>query len=90
MDKNDKDMLDAELKELRTIQDIKNLEGVKTLTDDSRRIIVNTVNLLATSYFEKSDQEIRALCATLAANLAFYQRITGIDAEIDAIEKAME
>lgn len=90
MDKGDKQMLEAELKSLRTIKDVKDLEGVQTLTKELKEIVVTTVGTLASGYFTKNDTELRALCATLLANLTLYQRITGIDNQIEAIEKALE
>lgn len=82
-------MMDGELKSLKSIQDIKDLEGVQALTKDLKGIVVTTVGTLASGYFDKTEVELRALCATLLANLTLYQRITGVDEQIHAIEKAM-
>ena len=89
MDKAEKEMFEGELKSLKTIEDIAHLEGVQTLTNDLKAIIVTTVGSLASGYFDKTEVELRALCATLLANLTLYQKITGVSEQIHAIEKAM-
>jgi hypothetical protein len=90
MDSQDKEMLNSELKNLKTLQDVAHLEGVQVLVADTKAVVVATLTTLAGSYFDKSEQELRSLCATLRANLEIYQKITGIDNQIEAIEKALE
>lgn len=90
MQKEDKEMLDTELKSLKTLQDVAHLEGVQVLVADTKAVVVATLTTLAGSYFDKTEQELRSLCATLRANLEIYQKITGIDNQIEAIEKALE
>ena len=90
MTEDEKKMLDTELKNLRTMKDIAHFEGVQMLVKDAKAVVVNTVEILGSGLFDRTDREIRDLCATLKANLEIYQKITGIDSQIEAIEKAME
>lgn len=82
----DKELLKAELDKLKALQAISHLEGVKYLVDKSRDSIMACVNILSSQYAEKSEQELRSLCATLRANLEIYQLITGANKEVEAIE----
>lgn len=90
MDKEDKAILDEEIKNLRDLRDAGEIEGVKLLVADTRAKVLNSVAILAASYFDLDEQKLKATCATLAANLDIYQKITGAATELEALEKAME
>lgn len=88
--KMEKDQIKSELNKLKSLQDVSHLEGVQLLVERSRRIIINSVDALASSYTDKSEQELRVICATLKANLEIYQLMTGLDSQIEAIEEALK
>lgn len=89
LDPAEKEMLESELKKQKALQSVAHLEGVKLLTEEVRAKVFNCVELLSNSYFDKSEHELRALCATLRANLDLYQTIKGSKKSIDAIESVL-
>lgn len=84
------EVLKEELKKFIALRDVSHLEGVKLLIDDSKVKVVNCVELLANTYAEKSEQELRSICATLKANLDIYQKMTGLSETIENIEEALK
>ncbi len=90
MDKDEKEILGEELKQLKALQSVAHLEGVKMLIDSSKNTVMSCIETLSTQYFEKGEQELRALCATLKANLELYQSMTGLDEKIKAIEEVLK
>ncbi len=84
------DVLKESLKKLQALHAVSELEGVQILVQHTKSAVATIVLTLAGSYFEKSEQELRALCATLKANLELYQLITGCEDEIKAIESALQ
>lgn len=90
MDKNEKEMIEGEVKKLHALKDVADLDGVKELVFESKSIVLATLEQLSTKYVELQDIELRSLCATLTANLEIYQRLTGLDDKIAALEKVLE
>ncbi len=84
------DVLKESLKKLQALHAVSELEGVQILVQHTKSAVATIVLTLAGSYFEKSEQELRALCATLKANLELYQLITGCEDEIKSIESALQ
>lgn len=83
-------MIEGEIKKQRALKDVAELDGVKGLVSESKAIIVTTIEQLSGRYFDLSDVELRSLCATLRANLELYQKLTGLDDKIAALEKVLE
>lgn len=90
MTSEEKDVLREELKTFVALRDVAHLEGVKLLIEDSKVKVINCVEILANNYSEKSEQEIRSVCATLKANLDIYQKMTGLSEQIENIEEALK
>lgn len=79
-------MVKESLKHLSALRDIEHLEGVRLLRKSVRDVVVSCVDQLSRGYTNKSEQELRALCATLRANVELYDQITGNTERIKALE----
>lgn len=85
----EKETLKKELETLKSLRDIANLPAVKLLILSSKDKVMNTVSLLANTYTDKSEIEVKSLCATLKANLDIYQLMTGVQNQIESIEEVL-
>jgi hypothetical protein len=86
----DKTAIEQELVKLKALQDVVHLEGVQLLINHAKNAVMNCIGILSSQYFEKSEQELRSLCATLKANLEIYQLMTGLKDEIEVLDSALK
>jgi predicted MPP superfamily phosphohydrolase len=85
-----KEQINEEYRKLKALQAVSNLEGVQFLVKQTKDICKNSIDLLANTYAEKSESELKAICATLKANLNIYQIITGVEKEIEALDEILK
>jgi hypothetical protein len=89
IENEDKQMLEDELVRLNHIKDVKDMEGGKAILALTGDAIVATVGLLSSTYIDAPEAQIRALCATLKANLELYQTLSGCESQIESIQKVV-
>lgn len=63
--------------------------GGQVLLDVTRETVMATVHLLSSQYADKTEQEIRSLCATLRANLEIYNLLSKAESEMEALEEIL-
>lgn len=77
------------MKKATDLAGVVHLAGVRQLKDHVAGNVIAATEALARHHGSKTEAEVRALCATLAANLDLYQLITGVKKKKKAIEQAL-
>lgn len=79
-----------ELEKLENIKAFSETDGGTYVRDTAKEVVLNTVQILSSSYQDKTHTELISLCAKLSANLSLFQLLTGIEDQIEAIKKLYE
>lgn len=75
-----------ELEKLENIKTFSETDGGKYVADTAKEVVLNTVEILANNYQDKSHTELISLCAKLSTNLSMFKLLTNIEDQIEAIK----
>lgn len=76
-----------ELEKLENIKVFSETDGGKYVANTAKEVVLNTVELLANSYQDKTHTELISLCAKLSTNLSMFKLLTNIEDQIEAIKE---